>query len=185
MKKSITFVNPRLYRRVEVRVGPDPVLLLAGAASALVQGWAALSGESVPWAWWAAAGVLAHGRLWRHALTMPVVGSVALALMSSGMSMLISALVVNKMVAQSYRHAGWKIRNTDGELGEYSSRFLAVDELGFSESDLMANVVRDHLTEGVIDVSDEITPIAPVARPRPPVRPTAPMRTPDQPYIRL
>jgi hypothetical protein len=191
MKKSITFVNPHLYRRVEVRVGSDPVLLLVGAVSVLAQGWAALSGESVPWTWWAGAGVVAHGRLWRHALTMPVLGSVALALMSSGMSVLISALVVNKMVAQSYRHAGWKIRNTDGELGEYSSRFLAVDELGFSESDLMANVVREHLTEGIIDVSDEITPIAPTAPitpargARPSIRPTAPIRTPDQPYIRL
>jgi hypothetical protein len=187
MKKSITFVNPHVYRRVEVRVGADPVLLLAGAVAVLVQGWTALSGESVPWSWWAGVGVLAHGRLWRHALTMPVVGSVALALMSSGMSALISALVVNKMVAQSYRHAGWKIRNTDGELGEYSSRFLAVDELGFSESDLMANVVREHLTEGVIDVSDEITPIAPI-RPAAAHRvrtPSAPIRTPDQPYIRL
>lgn len=186
MKKSITFVNPRLYRRVDVRVGPDPLLFLAGAGVAVVQVWALLSGESVPWAWWAAASVLGHARLWRHTLTLPVVASVALALMSSGMSMLISALAVNKMVAQRYRHAGWKIRNTDGELGEYSSRFLAVDELGFSESDLMANVVRDHLTDGLIDVSDEITPIAPLpARARRHAGTVAPMRTPDQPYIQL
>ena len=189
MKKSITFVNPRLYRRVDVRVGPDSLLFLAGAGSAVVQGWALLSGESVPWTWWAAACVLGHARLWRHTLTLPVVGSIALALMSSGMSMLISALAVNKMVAQRYRHAGWKIRNTDGELGEYSSRFLAVDELGFSESDLMANVVREHLTDGLIDVSDEVTPIAPVAptptRSRRHTDTVAPIRTPDRPYIQL
>ena len=186
MKKFITFVNPRLYRRVDVRVGPDPLLFLEGASAAMVQVWALLSGESVPWAWWAAASVLGHVRLWRHTLTLPVVASVVLALMSAGMSMLISALAVNKMVAQRYRHAGWKIRNTDGELGEYSSRFLAVDELGFSESDLMANVVRDHLTDGLIDVSDEVTPIAPLpARARRHTDTVAPMRTPDQPSIQL
>jgi hypothetical protein len=93
------------------------------------------------------------------------------------------------MVAQRYRHAGWKIRNTDGELGEYSSRFLAVDELGFSESDLMANVVREHLTDGLIDVSDEVTPIAPTAptpaRSRRHTDTVAPIRTPDRPYIQL
>jgi hypothetical protein len=186
MKKSITFVNPRLYRRVDVRVGPDPLLMAGGAVAVGVQLWSVLTGEVVPWPWWAAMSVLAHARLRRHTLTLPVVGSVALALMSSGMSMLISALVVNKMVAQRYRHAGWKIRNTDGELGEYSSRFLAVDELGFSESDLMANVVRDHLTDGLIDVSDEVTPIAPLpARARRHTDTVAPMRTPDQPYIQL
>ena len=37
MKKFITFVNPRLYRRVDVRVGPDPLLFLAGASAAMVQ----------------------------------------------------------------------------------------------------------------------------------------------------
>ena len=182
MKKSLTFVNPHFYRRVEVRVGPDSLLVLAGAAAVAVQVWAALSGEVVPAPLWAGAAVLAHARLWRHTLTLPVASSVALALVSSGMSMLIGGLVVNKMVAQRYRHAGWKIRNTDGELGEYSSRFLAVDELGFSESDLMANVVRTHLKDGVIDVSDELTPIAPVAIHR---APAAPRRSADQPYIRL
>jgi hypothetical protein len=184
MKKSITFVSPHLYRRVDVRVGPDPLLFLAGAAATAVQVWAMLSGESVPWSWWAGAAVLAHARLWRHTLTLPVLGSIALALMSSGMSMPISALAVNKMVAQRYRHAGWKIRNTDGELGEYSSRFLAVDELGFSESDLMANVVRKHLKDGVLDVRDDYTPVMPMpTRPRPVA--SAPIRTPDRPYISL
>lgn len=188
MKKSITFVNPRLYRRAEVRVGPDPLLMAAGASAVGVHVWALLSGESVPWSWAAGASVLAHAMLWRHTLTLPVLGSIALALMSSGMSMLISGVAVNKMVAQRYRHAGWKIRNTDGELGEYSSRFLAVDELGFSESDLMANVVRNHLKDGVIDVSDEVTPIAPLFPTAPMRRETAamtPMRTPDRPYIQL
>lgn len=184
MKKSITFVNPRLYGRVDVRVGPDPLLAVVGVAAVGLQVWSGLSGESVPWGWWAAGSVLAHGRLWRHTLTLPVVGSLALALMSSGMSMVISALAVNKMVAQRYRHAGWKIRNTDGELGEYSSRFLAVDQLGFSESDLMANVVRNHLTDGVIDVSDEVTPIAPRPARHSPAA-TAPVRSPDRPYIQL
>lgn len=184
MKKSITFVNPRLYRRVDVRVGPDPLLMAGGAVAVGVQLWSVLTGEVVPWPWWAATSVLAHARLRRHTLTLPVVGSVALALMSSGMSMLISALVVNKMVAQRYRHAGWKIRNTDGELGEYSSRFLAVDQLGFSESDLMANVVRNHLKDGVIDVSDEVTPIAPLPARHSPAA-MAPMRSPDRPYIQL
>ena len=184
MKKSITFVNPRFYRHVDVRVGPDPLLFLAGVAATAVQIWAMLSGESVPWTWWAAAGVLAHARQWRHTLTLPVIASVVLALMSSGMSMAISALAVNKLVAQRYRHAGWKIRNTDGELGEYSSRFLAVDELGFSESDLMANVVRKHLKDGVLDVRDDYTPVTPMpARSRPVA--TAPIRTPDRPYISL
>lgn len=185
MKKSITFVNPRLYGRVDVRVGPDPLLMVGGAVAAGVQLWSVLTGEAVPWPWWAAASVLAHVRLRRHTLTLPVVGSVALALMSSGMSMLISALVVNKMVAQRYRHAGWKIRNTDGELGEYSSRFLAVDQLGFSESDLMANVVRDHLKTGVIDVSDEFTPITPIPVQPLPTATAAPVRSPDRPYIQL
>lgn len=184
MKKSITFVNPRLYRRVDVRVGPDPLLMVGGAVAVGVQLWSVLTGEVVPWPWWAAMSVLAHARLRRHTLTLPVVGSVALALMSSGMSMLISALVVNKMVAQRYRHAGWKIRNTDGELGEYSSRFLAVDQLGFSESDLMANVVRNHLKDGVIDMSDEVTPIAPLSARHSPAA-MAPMRSPDRPYIQL
>jgi hypothetical protein len=184
MKKSITFIHPNLYRRANVRVGPDPLLLVAGVAALVVQVWATLSGEVVPWSWLAGAGVLAHARLWRHTRTLPVIASVALALMSSGMSMAISALAVNKMVAQRYRHAGWKIRNTDGELGEYSSRFLAVDELGFSESDLMANVVRKHLKEGVIDVRDDYTPVTPMpARPRPTF--SAPVRTPDRPYISL
>jgi hypothetical protein len=189
MKKSITFVNPHRYRQVQVRVGPDPLLFLAGTAAAAGQVWALVSGESVPWTWWVAASALAHARLWRHTLTLPVVASVALALMSSGMSMVVSALAVNKLVAQRYRHAGWKIRNTDGELGEYSSRFLAVDQLGFSESDLMANVVRDHLTEGLIDIRDEVSPIAPVAPPpawsRRHTDAIAPIRTPDRPYIQL
>ena len=184
MKKSITFVNPRLYGRVDVRVGPDPLLAAVGAAAVGLQVWSGLSGEAAPWMWWAAGSVLAHGRLWRHTLTLPVLGSLTLALMSSGMSMLISALAVNKMVAQRYRHAGWKIRNTDGELGEYSSRFLAVDQLGFSESDLMANVVRNHLTDGVIDVSDEVTPISPRPARHSPAA-TAPVRSPDRPYIQL
>ena len=184
MKKSITFVNPHVYRHVQVRVGPDSLLLAAGAGALTLQLWAVLGGETVPWAWWAAASAVAHARLWRHTLTLPVLGSLALALMSSGMSMLISGLAVNKMVAQRYRHAGWKIRNTDGELGEYSSRFLAVDELGFSESDLMANVVHAHLRDGVLDVRDDYTPITPLpARGRSPSAP--PARSPDRPYIQL
>ena len=35
MKKSITFVNPRLYRRVDVRVGPDPLLMAVPFATGL------------------------------------------------------------------------------------------------------------------------------------------------------
>jgi hypothetical protein len=160
--------------------------MATGAVAVGVHVWSLLSGEVVPWSWAVGAGVLAHARLWRHTLTLPVLGSIALALMSSGMSMLISGVAVNKMVAQRYRHAGWKIRNTDGELGEYSSRFLAVDQLGFSESDLMANVVRNHLKEGVIDMSDEVTPLMPMpmsAQHAPAAR--TPMRSPDSPYIRL
>lgn len=189
MKKTITFIHPDRYQRVEVRVGPDLLLLLVGLGAMLVQAGAALSGEAVPWPWIAGAVALAHLRLWRHAMTVPVLGSLALGLMSSGMGLAISALAVNKLVAQRYRHAGWKIRNTDGELGEYSSRFLAVDRLGFSEEDLMANVVNTHLRQGVMELESEDTPIRPVP---PRLHETgtqggllAPIRTPDRPYIRL
>ena len=188
MKKSITFIHPSRYQRVEVRVGPDPLLLLAGAVALSLQAWTALSGEAVPWGWLAGGAVLAHARLWRHALTLPVVASVALALMSGGMSMAITAVVVHKLVAQRYRHAGWKIRNTDGELGEYSSRFLAVHQLGFSEVDLMANVVNRHLRQGVMGLEKGDTPIKPLPTRMRDVGAhgvVAPIRSPDRPYIRL
>ncbi|MDZ7856458.1 hypothetical protein [Sphaerotilus sp.] len=183
MKKSITFIHPSRYQRVEVRVGPDPLLLLAGAVALSLHAWAALWGETVHWGWLAGGAVLAHARLWRHALTLPMAASVTLALMSGGMSMAITAVAVNKLVAQRYRHAGWKIRNTDGELGEYSSRFLAVDKLGFHERDLMANVVGKHLDEGLIDVRDDYTPVTPLPARAPAA--AAPARTPDRPYIVL
>lgn len=183
MKKSITFIHPRRYQRVEVRVGADPLLLLAGAVALSLQAWTALAGDALPWGWLAGGAVLAHARLWRHALTLPVVASVVLALMSAGMSMVITGMAVNKLVAQRYRHAGWKIRNTDGELGEYSSRFLAVDKLGFDERDLMANVVGRHLDEGLIDVRDDYTPVTPLPASAPAT--AAPARSPDRPYIVL
>ncbi len=137
MKQSITFVHPATLQRQEVRVGPDHLLMAAGAVAALTRLGEVMSGVSVPWHWYAIGAVVAHLGHVRHLLTLPVAASVALSLMSSGMSNLIGGAILNRWIAQSFRDGGWKIRNTDGELGEYSSRFLAVDKLGFHESDLM------------------------------------------------
>jgi hypothetical protein len=143
MKQTITFVHPQFFKRIEVQVGPDHLLMVAGGLAALVRLGEVMSGVSFGWQWYAVATVVAHLRLWRNAGTWPVLGSIALALMSSGMAMLISGTVLNRLIAQRYRDGGWKIRNTDGELGEYSSRFLAVDHLGFRESDLMGAEARE------------------------------------------
>ncbi|MFM2055612.1 MAG: hypothetical protein RL456_3649 [Pseudomonadota bacterium] len=167
MKQSITFVHPHLYNRTDVRVGPDHLLMLVGVMAGLVRLADAAGGLQFGWGWYAAAGVLAHARQVRHLRTWPVLASVLLAAMSFGMSGLLTGIVINRMVAQRYRDAGWKIRNTDGEIGEYSSRFLAVDRLGFHESDLMEEVVRTHLDVGLIgsDAPEAPAPASSPARP--------------------
>lgn len=137
MKQSITFVHPATLLRQEVRVGPDHLLMAAGAVAALTRLGEFMSGTSVPWHWYALGAVVAHLGHLRHVFTLPVAASMALSLMSFGMSNLIGGAILNRWIAQAFRDGGWKIRNTDGELGEYSSRFLAVDKLGFHESDLM------------------------------------------------
>ena len=141
MKQSITFVHPTRFKRTEVQVGPDHWMIAIGVVAALARLGEVMSGTDLNWPVYAVAAVLAHARHWRHVRSLPVVGSLALALMSFGMSALISGAVINRWIAQSFRDAGWKIRNTDGELGEYSSRFLAVDRLGFHESDLMGGAM--------------------------------------------
>jgi hypothetical protein len=136
MKRNLTFVNTTTLTRTDVHVGPDHLLILAGILAVIVRLYSLMSGESWPYVWVVAGVLVAHLGASRHVLTLPVLGSLLLGLMSFGMSMLISGLILNKLVAQSYRTAGWKIRDTEGGLGEYSSRFLAVHELGFSESDM-------------------------------------------------
>ncbi|MEX8517790.1 MAG: hypothetical protein AB3X44_04610 [Leptothrix sp. (in: b-proteobacteria)] len=144
-------MNPTTFSSTDVQVGPDHLLVLTGIAAVVARALVMMSDESLPFAWIVAGVLIGHVQLWRHTLTLPAVGSFLLALMSFGMSPLISGLVINKMIAERYRDAGWKIRNMDGELGEYSSRFLAVEHLGFRESDLMASVVRTHLDLGQDD----------------------------------
>ena len=84
--------------------------------------------------------------------------------MSFGVSAFFSGMLINGLIAQRLRDAGWKIRNTDGQLGEYSSRFLAVDRLGFSEDDLMDAVVRRHLQPELIGGGEFDAPAASAAR---------------------
>ena len=141
MKKELNFVNAVTFSNATVRVGPDHLLILVGIIAAAARAYSFMSDEDKPLEWLVSGIVLVHLPLWRHLLTLPVIGSMILALMSSGMSMMISGLVINKMIAQQYRDAGWKIRQVDGELGEYSSRFLAMHEYGFEENDLMAAIM--------------------------------------------
>ncbi|MEY4753180.1 MAG: hypothetical protein RJA44_855 [Pseudomonadota bacterium] len=137
MKKKLVFVNTVTYSNATVAVGIDHLMGLGGVLALLLQ-LAELCGAEPPLWWWVALGtLLAHVRQWRHVMTLPLLGSLLVAAMSGGMSMLVSALVINKLIAQQYRDAGWKILNEDGELGEYSSRFLAMEHLGFNESDLL------------------------------------------------
>lgn len=162
MKQSITFVHPATLQRQEVRVGPDHLMVAAGAVAALTRLGEVMSGMAVPWHWYALGATMAHVAHLRHVLTLPVAASLALSLMSFGMSNLIGGAILNRWIAQAFRDGGWKIRNTDGELGEYSSRFLAVDKLGFHESDLMgmaAHVSRQGLREpapGVVGWVDTV-----------------------------
>ena len=158
MKKTITFVNTTTFSSTDVDVGPEHLLVLAGTVAVIARVFFMMGDEHIEFAWFGAAVLVAHARLWRHALTLPVLASCLLGLVSFGISMLISGLILNKMIAERYRDAGWKIRNMDGELGEYSSRFLAVHELGFKESDLMASVVRTHLLD--VGWRDDETPPA-------------------------
>jgi cytosine/uracil/thiamine/allantoin permease len=136
MKKNLTFINPRTYSHTEVRVGIDHLQLLAGVVAVFVKLYGVMSSEPLSQVWVLGFIVMAHLRLGRHAMTLPVLGSMVLALMSFGMSLVISSTLINKLVAQHYRDAGWKIRNQDGGIGEYSSRFLALHELGFNDSDM-------------------------------------------------
>jgi len=177
MKQNLTFVHPHHHKRVDVHVGPDHLLMLTGTLTALVRLGEVMSSTPVGWQWYGAAALLAHVRLWRHAGTWPVLGSIALALMSSGMAMLISGTVINRLVAQRYRDGGWKIRNIDGELGEYSSRFLAVDHLGFRESDLMGAEAREQQGRVVMPSHDMAGAAASPAAPTPRPRAAAPKRT--------
>lgn len=136
MKRNLRFMNPHTFSSTEVRVGIDHLQLLAGVVAVLAKLYGLMSAEHLSQLWLAGLIAAAHLRLRSHIFTAPVIASLVLALMSFGMSLVISAMVVNKMVAQHYRDRGWKIRNEDGGLGEYSSRFLAVHELGFHESDM-------------------------------------------------
>ena len=109
--------------------------MLAGLLSIGVTVAHLLAGAS-PSAVWILAIVLAHLRVLRHLGTLPVVGSVVLAIATSGVSMLVSGLFLNRLVASRYLAAGWRIRHSDGDLGEYSSRFLAEHELGLRENEV-------------------------------------------------
>ena len=160
MKKTLTFVHPERRRRTTVHVGPDLVLVLGGLAAAVAELAVQLDPElpRLGWTVLVPAIALAHARQWRHLRTWPVLASLLLALMSSGMSMLVTGWVLDRWVARRYRDARWKVRDTEGELGEYSSRFLAVDELGFRESDMIGGVVRRHLREGLEGVVVDAPP---------------------------
>ena len=174
MKKTLTFVHPVLHRHTDVSLGTDAVLVLGGVAAAVAELFAMLDagggGSGLSWPVLGAGIALAHARQWRHLRTWPVVASLALALMSSGLSMLITGWVLNRGIARRYRGAGWKVRDTEGELGEYSSRFLAVDGLGFRESDLIGGVVRRHLKAGLepadMPVGEVLEPVTSPARRR-------------------
>jgi hypothetical protein len=169
MRQQLTFVHPTTLSTREVPVGPDHLLIIAGVLAAAVRAVDVLGELDLPWAGYAAAVLLVHARHWRHSLSWPVLGSVAVALSSFGLSAFFSGAVIHRLVAQHYRDAGWKIRNTDGQLGEYSSRFLAMDRLGFNESDLMEAVARRHLDAEYIGggaVRDDQAPAAtPAATP--------------------
>lgn len=145
VKKSLVFVNTVTFSTTEVKIGPNHLLIVAGLLAVLARVYTMMSGEAVPYLWVAAAVVAVHWSHWRHAATPPVLISLVVGLVSFGLSLLVSGLIINRMVAQHYRDRGWKIRQQGSELGEYSSRFLAVDELGFKDSDLMESVVRTHL----------------------------------------
>ncbi|MGR6807481.1 hypothetical protein ACU6VI_14435 [Sphaerotilus natans] len=169
MKKTLTFVHPVLHRHTDVSLGTDAVLVLGGVAAAVAELFVMLdAGGGLSWPVLGAGIALAHARQWRHLHTWPVVASLALALMSSGLSMLITGWVLNRGIARRYRGAGWKVRDTEGELGEYSSRFLAVDGLGFRESDLVGGVVRRHLRAGLEEAQagEVLEPVTPQARRR-------------------
>lgn len=150
MRPSLVFVHPVTFTTRQLRVGPDHLLVLVGALCAVARGVDLLGGLGLPWAGYLLVAGLAHLRQWRHIASWPVAGSLALAAVSFGISSFFSGMVINRLVAQRLRDAGWKIRNTDGQLGEYSSRFLAVDRMGFSESDLMDEVVRRHLSPELV-----------------------------------
>lgn len=150
MRSSLFFVHPVTYTQRAVRVGPDHLLVVVGALCGLVRLVDVVGGLELPWLGYVAVAALAHARQWRHTMTWPVLGSLALAASSFGVSAFVSGILINRLVAQRLRDAGWKIRNTDGQLGEYSSRFLAVDRMGFSESDLMDEVVRRHLSAELV-----------------------------------
>ena len=151
MKKTLTFIHPQQLRQVAVSVGADGLQVLAGFAASLAALCVALDPElpRVAWPVLGAGIALVHARQWRHLATWPVLASLLLATMSAGMSMLVTGWVINRWIARRYRDARWKVRDVEGELGEYSSRFLAVDELGFRESDMIGGVVRRHLHEGL------------------------------------
>ncbi|MFM2348702.1 MAG: hypothetical protein RL654_3455 [Pseudomonadota bacterium] len=171
MKKTLTFVHPVLHRHTDVSLGADAVLVLGGVAAAVAELFVLLDagrGGGLSWPVLGAGIVLAHARQWRHLHTWPVAASLALALMSAGLSMLITGWVLNRGIARRYRGAGWKVRDTEGELGEYSSRFLAVDGLGFRESDLIGGVVRRHLRAGLekAAVGEVLEPVMPPVRRR-------------------
>ncbi|MBK6713906.1 MAG: hypothetical protein IPG57_02065 [Burkholderiales bacterium] len=176
MRQSLTFVHPVTLTSRDVRVGPDHLLVVAGALCGLVRLADAAGGLGLPWFGYAAFAAVAHLRLWRHAASLPVLGSLALATVSFGVSAFFSGMLINGLIAQRLRDAGWKIRNTDGQLGEYSSRFLAVDRLGFSEDDLMDAVVRRHLQPELIGGGEFDAPAAsaaPTGRPAAAVTRTA------------
>lgn len=144
MNSQLTFVNSRTYSCTLVRVGIDHLQVAAGLGAVALKSYLLMSGDTGSALWVVGLIALGHARMWRHLLTLPAIGSVVLALMSFGMSMLVSGMVIRKLVAQHYRDAGWKIRHEDGGIGEYSSRFLAINELGFHESDMTESAALQH-----------------------------------------
>ncbi|MFM2057789.1 MAG: hypothetical protein RLY71_2174 [Pseudomonadota bacterium] len=160
MRNTIVFVNTVTFSSANVPVGIDHLMICMGLLGALCQGAELLGADALGMGWLMLGVLVGHVRLWRHSLTLSVLGSLLLAVMSAGMSMAVSALVVNKLIAQQYRDAGWKIRNDDGQLGEYSSRFLAIHELGFSEDDLVA-LSADACMPRVVDWPDDNDPEIP------------------------
>ncbi len=165
MRQRLTFIQPVTFAQRKVNAGPDHLMFALGALAGLLRLVDVVGELSLPWSLYAAMAIASHLRVRRHLVTWPAIGSVALALVSYGVSALFSATVINQLIAQHWRDAGWKIRNTDGHLGEYSSRFLAVDRLGFSEDDLMDAVVRRHLQPELIGSGEFDAPAAPAARP--------------------
>lgn len=159
IRKTVEFINPVTYEKRRVDVGLRAGMLFGGFTFAAVRiGDIVLSGlnsidglpfQSVintfsldmshPWWWLFFAVVMAHLRVLHHIHKTPIalVTSIVLGFCSYGISIIFSAMLIQKFIAEEYRERGWKVSNADGSFGEYSSRFLAIDELGFDKSDII------------------------------------------------